>query len=329
VASSYYIGIDGGGTKTYGIIADEKGNMLAAARRDSSNYLQVGIDKARENMIGMIKELCQSQSIDMVSVDYIFFGLAGAGRADDQATISAALIEGGLREPQFSVTADFTTALASGTFGEPGVIVISGTGSVCFALAADGHQERTGGWGTLLADEGSGYDFGREACRAVMRAFDGRGPATLMTDKILAKLNLDSPLSLVKWSLTEGMQKDNVAALSPCVFEALNEGDLVAEKIINKSIDSMAEMVRAVARKLDITEDSFRIVLAGGNFAHQPYLVSTLQEKISGFCPKAEAVLPKYEPIVGGVIMALRNSGIEITPEVLANLDKTWPAMSF
>ena len=326
--SSYFIGIDGGGTKTYGVIADEKGNMLASAKRDSSNYLQVGIEKARENMVGMIEELCASQGIDLLGLDYAFIALAGAGRPDNRETIAKALISGGLRQAQIEITPDFTSGLAGGTFGKPGVIVISGTGSVVFGISEKGEQKRVGGWGHILADEGSGYQFGQEALRTVMKAYDGRIPPTKLTDKILKTLNLENPERLVNWSLSEGIQKNNVAALSPYVFEAFNEGDAAAEKIIDKSVSEMVDMVGAAAKAMGITNDAFNIVLAGGNFGHQPKFVEKLSQQLKPVCPNAKAGLPHFEPIVGAVIMALKNQQIAITDEVIQNLNASWPKMN-
>lgn len=328
VSKSYFIGIDGGGTKTFAVIADDKGNLLASSRRESTNYLQVGIDKARENLIGMIQELCESQSVDMLTMDYSVIGLAGAGRADDREIITKALIEGGLRDPQFVVVPDYTPALAGGAFGEAGVIIISGTGSVVFGIDTQGHQQRAGGWGPLMSDEGSGYHFGKEACTAVMRAFDGRGPATSLTDKLLKALNMDSPLSLVRWSLNEGTQKNNVAALSPYVFESVNEGDVVAIKILEKEVDSIVEMVGAVAKAINQVDKPFQIVLAGGNFGHQPKFVNLLREKLKPVVPQAKADLPRFEPVLGAVILALKNQGISITEEILSNLESSWPKMN-
>jgi N-acetylglucosamine kinase-like BadF-type ATPase len=328
VAASYFIGIDGGGTKTFAVISDEKGNLLASSRRESSNYLQVGIDKCRENLIGMSQELCKSQGIDLMTLDYSVIGLAGAGRQDDREIITRALIEGGLTDSQFVVTPDYTPALAGGAFGEAGVIVISGTGSVVFGIDEQGNQQRAGGWGPLMSDEGSGYDFGKQACRMIMRAFDGRGPATSMTEKVLKFLKMDVPTSLVKWSLTEGTQKNNVAALAPFVFEAAKEGDKVALSVLESEVDSIVEMVGAVAKAIKLTDKSFKIVLAGGNFGHQPEFVSMLREKVKSVAPQATADLPRFEPVLGAVILALKNQGIKITEEILDNLEASWPKMN-
>ncbi len=325
---TYYIGIDGGGTKTYGLIADENGKLLASTKRDTSNYLQVGIDKAKENLLGMINDLCESQNIDILTFDYAVLGLAGAGRQEDRDIIMKALTSSGLRVPQLEIVPDFTIALAGGTLGEQGVIIISGTGSVVFGVNEFGETKRAGGWGHILADEGAGYQFGQEALKAVMRSFDGRGAPTKLTDKILKQLNLESPEKLVKWSLSEGMQKPNIAAFAPLVFGSINEGDKVAEAILEKAVDGIVEMVQAVAKGLAITDEPFKIVLAGGNFKHQPKFVDLLRKKLKLVVPNATAELPRFEPVVGAIILAMKNQEVPITEEIIANIESTLPNMS-
>jgi N-acetylglucosamine kinase-like BadF-type ATPase len=322
---SYVIGVDGGGTKTLGIIADTSGNLLKSARRDSSNYLQVGIDKARENLISLLDELATSQNIGRNSVDSVCLGLAGAGRQEDRDTISTALRSGGLTT-QLQIVPDFLIGLAAGTLSDPGIIVISGTGSVVFGVNKEGKTKRAGGWGHILADEGAGYQFGQEALKAVMRAYDKRGPRTKLTKKVLAALNLKHQDNLVKWSLSEtgGLSKPVVAELAPLVFEAYNEGDKVAGKIIDLACKGVALTVKAVVKGLNMNQDTFKIVLSGGNFTHQPVYVEKLRPQLKKVAPNAEAVMPKFEPVVGAILLALKECSISATPEMLAHIEQSW-----
>src|SRR5438128_1339137 len=77
-------------------------------------------------------------------------------------------------------------ALVAGAQDAPGIVIVSGTGSIAYGRNANGEAARAGGWGHMIGDEGSGYWIGREALTAVMRAADGRGPATGLSDDILA-----------------------------------------------------------------------------------------------------------------------------------------------
>jgi N-acetylglucosamine kinase-like BadF-type ATPase len=322
---SYVIGVDGGGTKTLGIITDDKGNLLKSTKRDSSNYLQVGIDKARENLISMLDELASSQNINKNQIESVCLGLAGAGRQEDRDTITQALRSGGLTA-RLQIVPDFLIGLAAGTLSDPGIIIISGTGSVVFGVNKQRETKRAGGWGHILADEGAGYQFGHEALKAVMRAYDKRGPRTKLTKKVLTALNLKHQDNLVKWSLSEtgGLSKPVVADLAPLVFEAYNEGDKVAGKIIDLACKGVAEAVKAAVKGLKMKDDNFKIVLTGGNFGHQPVYVEKLRPKLKKVAPNAEAVLPKYEPVIGAILLALKDCNITATQQILANIEQSW-----
>jgi N-acetylglucosamine kinase-like BadF-type ATPase len=322
---AFVVGVDGGGTKTLGIIADNTGNLYHSTKRDSSNYLQVGIDKAKENLISMLDELAASQNINRNQIASVCLGLAGAGRQEDRDTINQALRSAGLTT-RLQIVPDFLIGLAAGTLSDPGIIVISGTGSVVFGVNKSGQTKRAGGWGHILADEGAGYQFGHEALKAVMRAYDRRGPRTKLSKKVLNALNLKHQDNLVKWSLSEtgGLSKPVVADLAPLVFEAYNEGDKVAGKIIDFACKGVAETVKAVVKGLGMKQDSFKIVLTGGNFAHQPVFVDKLRPKLQKVAPNAEAILPKYEPVIGAILLALKDAGITATPSILSNIEQSW-----
>ena len=321
----YVIGIDGGGTKTLGVIADSSGKLLKSTKRDSSNYLQVGIDKAKENLLSMLDELAASQNMGRNQIESVCLGMAGAGRQEDRDTISQALRSAGLTT-RLQIVPDFLIGLAAGTLSEPGIIVISGTGSVVFGLNKNGQTKRAGGWGHILADEGAGYQFGQEALKAVMRAYDKRGPRTKLTKKVLAVLNLKHQDNLVKWSLSEtgGLSKPIVAELGPLVFEAYSEGDKVAGKIIDLACKGVAEAVKAVVKELGMKEDAFKIVLTGGNFAHRPVYAEKLRPKLKKVAPNAEAVLPRFEPVIGAILLALKDIGITATPQILSDIEQSW-----
>ncbi|MFB3897350.1 MAG: BadF/BadG/BcrA/BcrD ATPase family protein [bacterium] len=326
---NYVVGVDGGGTKTLGVIADSNGILYKSTKRDSSNYLQVGIDKAKENLVSMLDELAGSQNINRNQIISIYLGLAGAGRQEDRDTINQALRTSGLTT-RLQIAPDFLIGLAAGTLSDPGIIIISGTGSVVFGVNKAGQTKRAGGWGHILADEGAGYQFGHEALKAVMRAYDRRGPRTKLTKKILNALNLKHQDNLVKWSLSEngGLSKPVVAELGPLVFEAYSEGDKVAGKIIDFACKGVAETVKAVVKGLGMKQDSFKIVLSGGTFTHQPIFIEKLTPKLKKVAPNAEPILPKYEPVVGAILLALKDAGVAATPEILSNIEQSWAKIS-
>ena len=213
----YIIGIDGGGTRTIGILTTETGEHLTQVESGPSNYHVVGEAETQavlENLIGELRE-----KAGILSTDSIRFclGMAGLGRAEDRKIIGEICDALGISE-NVILTHDAHIALVGGTEKQEGVIVISGTGAIVYGINADGKEARASGWGYLLGDEGSGYDIAIKGLRSVVRAADGRDSSTELTHRILNELKLNAPDELIRWTHTAS--RDTIAQLSEIVFHA-------------------------------------------------------------------------------------------------------------
>jgi len=204
------------------------------------------------------------------------------------------------------------------------MLVISGTGSIFFARDAQGRTRRVGGWGPLLADEASGYHLGREALRAIMRTHDGYEPPTALTAPILESLGLRKPDDLVRWSTTEGLIKDRVAALSRHVFAAAEAGDPAAEEIIDRLTRLAAKMVSILASLTQLGE-TYEVVLAGGNFKHSDLYFNRTRDRILELLPSVQVVRPRMQPVAGAVLVAMAESGHPPDAEVAGQIQATFP----
>ncbi|OQX87103.1 hypothetical protein B6D60_04745, partial [candidate division KSB1 bacterium 4484_87] len=188
---SFFIGVDGGGTKTELVLVDAEGNLIAKAKVSSTNYQAVGGNRLKQEMLNGFQKLLKTGNVDVKRVRFIFLGLAGAGRKSDQIEIKK-LFDKTPYQGKIYVDNDAIIALA-GAFGtRPGIIIISGTGSICFGKNNEGKLERSGGWGYLLGDEGSGYFIGRSAIIAALKDFDGRGDRTRLLQEIISHFQLKS-----------------------------------------------------------------------------------------------------------------------------------------
>lgn len=159
-------------------------------------------------------------------------------------------------------------ALASGTMGKlHGCVLIAGTGTIAYGFTEDGREARAAGAGPILGDWGSGYGIAAQALTAVVRAHDGRGPETILTNSILQELDLCSPDELIGWTYADPSWA-RIAALVPVVVSCAEAGDEVANKILQDSVEELALSVKAVVQKLDLCgEDgnaSFPLVMVGG-----------------------------------------------------------------
>ncbi len=297
---SYIIGIDGGGTKTVGLLTTETGKYIAKVQAGPSNYHVVGTERTQ----GVLKEIINQLSVHVgkTALDSIRFciGMAGLGREEDREVIGQICNEIGINRYRI-LTHDAHIALVGGIGKQEGIIVISGTGSIVYGINSNGVEARAGGWGYLLGDEGSGYDIALKGLQAVARAADKRVPPTELTHLILNKLELNEPNNLIRW--THAASRDEIAQLAEMVFKAVEIGDTKAEKIIDSAVSELACAVETVVMQLELTHP-FEIVFSGGNLLHQPILSDKLRRWIEKIIIGASVIFPKHEPAYGAVLLA-------------------------
>src|SRR5688500_3296505 len=182
VASPLYVlGLDAGGTKTICLLADGNGSVLATARRGGANLQAAGELEVEKVLHEVMEEALEGTEI---APGVICLGIAGVDRPDDAAVVRGIMKRIGYKA-RVLVVNDALVALEAGAPGQPGIVVISGTGSICYGRNAAGEAARSGGWGYVLGDEGSGYWIGRAALRAVLREADKRGAQTALTPLLL------------------------------------------------------------------------------------------------------------------------------------------------
>ena len=296
----YIIGIDGGGTKTIGILATGTGQRLAQAEAGPANYHVVGEAKTQAVLEDLIAELYKKAGVPSGSAVRCCLGMAGLGRAADREVIGRICDELGIYQNRI-LTHDAHIALVGGTGKQEGVIVISGTGAIVYGINTDGREARASGWGYLLGDEGSGYDIAIKGLQSVARAADGRDVQTDLTDQILNRIELNEPSELIRW--VHAASRDTIAQLAEAVFDTARTADAVAERIVDKAADELVCAAVSVIEQLEFTEP-FDIVLSGGNLIHQTVFADKLRHRFARIQPQASVQLPKHEPAYGAVLLA-------------------------
>ncbi len=189
---SYVMGIDAGGTKTVCLLADEQGRIVSEGRGAGANLHAAG-ELEVEKVLHAGDGSRRSAIVDIMPAA-ICLGIAGVDREDEARTVRAIMRRIGYKSRMLVVN-DALIALVAGAGDAPGIVIIAGTGSIVYGRNARGEAARAGGWGHMIGDEGSGYWIGREALAAVMRAGDGRGPATQLTADMLAHFEVDRCLA--------------------------------------------------------------------------------------------------------------------------------------
>lgn len=306
VASSpkLVLGIDGGGTKTSCVVLNGEGHILGRSRSGSSNRNSVGDAAAMTNVAAAIEDALADAGASKADVSALCLGMSGVGRPADRALV-AGWIEQILPNIPAAIYNDAIIALASGTRGRLfGIVVVSGTGMIVYGFDADGREARAGGWGPLLGDEGGGYAIGAAALKAVTAAVDGRGPQTALESALLQHLALRQPPELVSWAYAESGW-DRIAQLAMLTADCAAKGDPVAVSIIEEAAADLAIAAQAVARRLQLTDLDFPLVLSGGNL-RPGLLFERLTQKLADALPTAQILTPQVEPAEAAALLALQ-----------------------
>lgn len=320
---SSFLGIDGGGTRTTAWLADERGEVLGRATAGPSNPLKVGFDACHREVLRAVREAMRAavaaglsrHGSDVVAsssrraraklggveppLQAVVLGLAGTDRPPIHRKLEAWLRKA-IPARKHLLTSDAAIALRAAIGDSPGIIVISGTGSIAFAQDDRGEVHRSGGWGTLYDDAGSGYDLGRRAIIAALQDHDGRGPRTQLRDRICKALELNDISEVV----LKPLEPHAVAALFPMVIEAAESLDLVAERLCMQAGRDLAELALALARRLDWTKRIVPAVCAGGVFKSSAAVRHSFSGALRRGAPLARVMLLEAEPVEGALAMA-------------------------
>jgi N-acetylglucosamine kinase-like BadF-type ATPase len=293
------LGIDGGGSRTRVAIADASGAVLGKGQAGSSNHQSVGFAAATQALHAAIRAARMDAGLDSDTLfDAACFGLAGAGRPDDQMRFTAWAAECGIATNVRCVS-DAEIILAAGTPEQWGVALISGTGSLCWARSPDGSSVRVGGWGYLLGDEGSGYDVAVRALRLAAQTVDGRADAHTLLAAVLNHWGLAEPTQLIGYVYRTELTRASVAEVGKLVSHLAEAGDTHAVGLIERAGGELADMVTVAVHRLRL--DTPPVALAGGLFATSILLRAALLSRVS---TRLGPVTYVDQPVAGAITLA-------------------------
>jgi len=297
----HVLGIDVGGTKTVCLLANGDGTILSEARESGANLQSVG-ELGLEKVLHSV--MASAMTGQGVMPSTICLGIAGVDRADDQKVVRGIMDRIGYKATILIVN-DALIALQAGVGDAPGIVIVSGTGSIAYGRNAHGEAARAGGWGHVLGDEGSGYFIGRLALRAVVRHADGRGRETSLTPRLLRHFGLTAAGELIHRVYHEELAPSAIGALARHVQQARDEGDVVAAAILDRSAEELVIAAGAVMKRLEMERDSFSFVLAGGMFHAVPWLCDQLKTLLPAIAKDSRTIRLEKDPAVGAVQLAL------------------------
>ncbi len=315
---TYFLGVDGGASKTAALVIDEHGKLLGDGTAGPSNHLRVGIETAARNIERAVNKALVAADVASREINWAYCGIAGADHPAHREEVVDSL-QVFFPRGNFTVDNDARIALTGAIGFGSGVVIIAGTGSVAFGRNVDGAEARAGGWGPTIGDEGSAYGISRAAMAAIVRAFDGRGPSTKLVELLRDEYKM-APDELPRFVYATTTHADDIARFTKLVIEAARGGDAVAQAILQDAGRELALAAVAVARRVGLIGHPFPVSYVGGAFNAGDLLLEPMRQALTKEVPSATIAPPNRTPVEGAAMMAVRAA--EQPPNPRPRLDR-------
>ncbi len=313
---SFYLGVDGGGSKTTAVVFDTLGRFVTGAVGESINYYSVGMDTARKNMKRIVEAL--NENIGGVIFDTAVIGMSALGsRASQEET--AEFSSGIINAEKIIMDSDLYIALKALCAEGECAVVIAGTGSMVIIRDSFGKIHHAGGWGHILGDEGSGYRIGLAGIQAAIRAFDG-GEDTALLKECLEFFGIEDMHGLIGLYYGEGVPRKRTAQFAINVRTCAEMNDNVSVKIIK---EQAAELYKTAMSRISMISKDSPIGLWGGIFQHSKTFIEYFCSLLNAEGYTDVKLLP-FTPEVGAIIACFDENGIKTDSNTLKLLKDTY-----
>ncbi len=296
---AYYLGIDGGGTKTRCVLADET-TILATSVSGGSNIVRLGEAAVREGLHAAVKHACAAAKISPTQIHAVCIGAAGAAREDVAVKIRGLLVE---LNPNIhiEVVGDTVIALEAAFGSGPGVIAIAGTGSIVYGRDGRGLASRAGGWGFAISDEGSGHWIGRQAIADLLRARD-EARETALASLVLEAWKLNSIDALIQFA--NATPPPEFPRLFPVVLHAADGGDAVARDLLARAGTELAKLAGIVIRRIAPAAPYVPVAMTGSVFRQSAEVRRVFYNHLEAGFPGVKLLGDFADPALGALALA-------------------------
>jgi len=293
---NYFLGIDGGGTKTKCVCIDDNLNIIYELEGSPSNPLTFGYENSASVLINLIEQITKRWN-----VFHCTLGISGCGRKENSENLRKALIKKSKEKkiilPEFNITSDIEIAHEGAFHGNDGTILIIGTGSILFSKKK-GKTFIAGGYGRLIGDEGSGYSIGKKGLQAASKNFDGRFDKTMLTDILKKNFSINSRDELIKSIYNNNLEIQNFA---PYVINAAAKKDKIAISILEEESEEILLLIKTAKK---FWNENFRLCLIGNLITSNNFYSKLIKEKIKKRFKEIKIIKPKFTPEFGAALLA-------------------------
>lgn len=313
--SDIFLAVECGASNTVSAIFDSKGNVLGMGFSGPGSHHTVKIDVVKANLLKSVKHAFKSAGLAEHVLESGCFGMAALDTKQDFEIVSKLLNELNIVKRPI-VVGDHVTAYYTVTFGSPGIVVISGTGSIAYGVNERGEAARAGGWEWLVSDGGSAYFIAREGLSMAVKSYDN-----ICEDTILLKLFMES--SCAKdfndfiQKIYENTEKTRIASFAPLVVKAYYMDDKVAKGILERAGEELSLLAVSVAKKLGLENSKVIIGCVGGVFKSGLVVWQYFRRCLKSFLPQAIVKKPNPTTIEGAIFLCLKENNLKLTRNVV------------
>ena len=310
----YYVGIDGGATKTAVCVASQDNSLLRYNNTVGSSWREHGVWKVAQNLKKAVNDLIGDEN-DIIA------GIAMGLPCHGESAEGDIALERAIREVFTGIPIYFTNDVEVGWAGSmalgPGINIVAGTGSIAFGKDVHGNTARSGGWSEFFGDEGSCYWMGRKVMELFSKQSDGRLPRDELYTTVRRELALKDDFSFIDLIHTEYINyREQVASLQFLAHKAALAGSRSAKMLYREAVGELLLLITAVRDKLDFSEKKWNVSYSGGLFKAGDLVLPQFLQEIEREGGNLSA--PRFIPVEGSVLLAFQR----FNPDGLERIQK-------
>lgn len=297
----YVAGWDGGGTKTAMQIRNLEGKVILSTQAGGLNFNSQTKEELKATIHTLVTGMSMLQG-GLEACKMLCVSTAGISNPEALGFLQGTIKDTGLT-CEMKFVGDHEEALYGALGKSEGMVLISGTGSICFGKNVEGRTSRTGGWGHIIDDEGSGYAIGRDILSAAVQSYDKRIPKSMLYDMVLEKIGGESVEDIIRYTYKTAIGKKDIASFAPLLIEAISQEDQQGISIGNKAAMELVKLVIPVAQELNLEQSE--LALTGGILTHYKTIREKVVCQLLQKLPKLKIKEAMYDSVTGAALMAL------------------------
>lgn len=306
----YFLGVDVGNTKSHALVADEQGRAVGFGNSGPGSWEAVGWDGAQEVLCNITNQVLDQAGISKAEIWGAGFGFAGYDWPEDRPGHEELITSLGLKKAIYAYGNDTLVGLLAGATAGWGVVVVAGTSNNCRGWDQNGNEGRITGQGPRFGEFGGASEIVEKAIQAISLAWTKRGSETILSEAFAEVVGATDMADLL-----EGLVRNRYklsASVAPVVFEVAAQGDAVAQEIIRWAGSELGSLANGVIRQLELENQTFDVVLSGSLYKGSSTLKEEMCKTIHAVAPGARLVRLKAPPVIGGVLLGMRQRSLDM-----------------